>query len=88
VNVSILIALGYDPAGVLERAEMTTGSSLEYVPRLPVARIRALGQERTSFTIVAHTLPPSAPIDGLLGLDFFRGQQLVIDFRSGQITIS
>jgi hypothetical protein len=40
-----------------------------------------------SFPIIAHTLPPSATVDGLLGLDFFRGQQLNIDFRRGEITL-
>jgi hypothetical protein len=33
-------------------------------------------------------LPPGAGVDGLLGLDFLRGQSLTIDFRSGEITLS
>ena len=50
--------------------------------------IRALGQERTNFPLLGHTLPPSASIDGLLGLDFLRGQVLNIDFRQGTISLS
>jgi hypothetical protein len=37
---------------------------------------------------IAHTLPPTAPVDGLLGLDFVRSQQLTIDFRAGQIELA
>jgi hypothetical protein len=66
---------------------MTTASGVEYVPLLAIDRIEVLGQQRTSFPVAAHTLPPSASIDGLLGLDFLRGGELTIDFRAGQITL-
>jgi hypothetical protein len=49
--------------------------------------MEALGQTRTHFPVIAHTLPPSAPVDGVLGLDFFRNQELTIDFRKGMITL-
>jgi len=35
--------------------------------------------------IICHTLPPTARVDGLLGLDFFRNTRLNIDFISGKI---
>ena len=50
-------------------------------------RIAALGVERMNFPLIAHTLPPSASIDGLLGLDFLRGCRLTVDFRTGRITL-
>jgi predicted aspartyl protease len=87
INTVILINLGYDPALSPDRLQMTTASGVEYVPRIAVDKINALGQERTGFPVVVHTLPPSASVDGLLGLDFFRGQQLTLDFRNGQITL-
>jgi hypothetical protein len=37
---------------------------------------------------LSHTLPPSAGIDGLLGLDFMRGQRLEIDFVRGFVTLA
>ena len=52
-----------------------------------LAKISALGQDRIDFPVLAHTLPPGAGVDGLLGLDFFRGQFLTLDFRTGQITL-
>jgi hypothetical protein len=33
-------------------------------------------------------MPVSLPVDGLLGLDFIRGQRLVIDYRAGEITLT
>lgn len=88
VNVALLTAIGYDPALVPDRIEVTTGSGVVYAPRVEVNRIKALGQERTSFPVLAHTLPPSAGVDGLLGLDFLRQQELHIDFRDGRLTLS
>ncbi len=70
------------------RVQVTTGSGVEFVPRIDIAKIKVLGQERTQFSVLSHTLPPSASIDGLLGLDFLRGQTLVIDFRQGTIMLS
>ena len=87
VNVGPLAAVGYDPSLAPDRVQVTTGSGVEYVPRVLVSKVRALGQELFEFPILAHTLPPSAGVDGLLGLDYFRGQELNIDFRKGRITL-
>src|SRR5438270_11873390 len=35
-----------------------------------------------------HTLPPSASVDVLIGLDFFRNHRLTLDFRSGQMDLA
>ena len=88
VNVAPLTTIGYDPSLVPDRVQVTTGSGVEYTPRILVSRIKALGQERGNFPVLAHTLPPSASIDGVLGLDFLRAQLLNIDFRQGSITLS
>ncbi len=88
VNVGLLTVIGYDPSLVPDRVEVTTGSGVVYAPRLEVSRIKALGQERACFPVLAHTLPPSAGVDGLLGLDFLREQELNIDFRNGRLTLS
>lgn len=88
VNIAMLVAVGYDPALAADRVQVTTGSGVEYVPRVTASRLLALGQARTDFALLGHTLPPSAGVDGLLGLDFLRGQSLNIDFRSGQLTLA
>ena len=88
MNVAPLTTVGYDPSLAPERVQVTTGSGVEYAPRISVTRILAVGQERHDFLVLAHTLPPSASIDGLLGLDFLRGQILQLDLRQGTITVS
>lgn len=87
IRTAVLVSIGYDPSASKERIQMTTGSGVEYVPRLAIDRIDALQRQRGNFPVVAHTLPPTASVDGLLGLDFLRGQRLSIDFRSGRITL-
>ena len=88
VNVGILVAIGCDPALVPDRIQVTTGSGVEFVPRVTLHSIVALGQERSGFPVLAHTLPPSAGVDGLLGLDFLRGQSVTIDLRNGRVTLA
>ena len=88
VNVGMLVAIGYDPALTADRVQVTTGSGIEFTPRVVLERVSALGQERPGFPVLAHTLPPSASVDGLLGLDFFRGLNLAIDFRAGRLKLS
>ena len=68
--------------------EITTGSTVERVAKVVLTRLTALGQHRFGFPVVAHDLPQHAPIDGLLGLDFFRNQILTMDFQKGQITLA
>jgi predicted aspartyl protease len=88
INVAPLTTIGYDPSLAPDRVQVTTGSGVEYAPRLPVLHIKAMGQERSHFPVLAHTLPPSASVDGLLGLDYVRGQMLNIDFRQGTISLT
>lgn len=88
INVGMLVSIGYDPALSADRSQITTGSGVEFVPHLPLSKITAFGRERTGFSVLCHTLPPSAGVDGLLGLDFFQGLTLVIDFRNGLVTLS
>ncbi len=87
INVAPLTAIGYDPSLAPDRVQVTTGSGVEFAPRILVARMEALGQERDHFPVLAHTLPPSASVDGLLGLDFLRGQVVNMDFREGCISL-
>lgn len=88
VNQSRLLRLGYDLNASANRVQIVTGSNVEFVEQVPLLRLEALGQVRTDFSVLGHNLPPSANIDGLLGLDFFRGLNLNIDFRGGLITLA
>jgi predicted aspartyl protease len=87
INTAPLVALGYQMGLSAQQIQVTTGSGVEFVQRIEVAQIQALGQTRANFSVLCHTLPPSTTVDGLLGLDFLRGRILSIDFVAGTITL-
>ena len=87
ISKEILVVIGYDPDALPKTAQFTTGSGVESAARVTVDKVEAFGQERLNFSVIAHTLPPSAAIDGLLGLDFFRNHILTLDFTKGEITL-
>lgn len=82
-----LVAVGYDPATVSERVEFTTGSGVEFAARITLLKIRVLQREELRFPVLCHTLPPSAGVDGVLGLDFLRGRVLTVDFKAGTVSL-
>jgi hypothetical protein len=85
---AILLMVGYDPALVSLRTPIVTASGAHSVPQLPVIRLSSLGHDRLAFPVLAHNLPLSIPVQGLLGLDFYRGLTLKIDFRTGLIDLT
>ncbi|HEX3150208.1 MAG TPA: retroviral-like aspartic protease family protein [Gemmataceae bacterium] len=88
INLDCPIRVGYDPTLFPANVAMTTGSGVINVPRFPVAELASLGQARCNFPVLAHTLPPTAVVEGLLGLDFLQGQLLTLDFVKGEITLT
>jgi predicted aspartyl protease len=88
IDFTTLLLLGFDPNSSPRRIQMTTGSAVEAVPVVVLTRLSALGQHRFGFPVIAHTLPEGSGVDGLLGLDFLRGQVLTIDFRANWIQLA
>ncbi len=88
VNAGVLASIGYTPAAAVDHFEVTTASGVASLPRLRLREISTLGQRRTDFPVLCHTLPPATGVDGLLGVDFLRGRVLTIDFREGRITLA
>ncbi len=39
VNTAMLVSIGYDPALAADRFELTTGSGVEFAPRIVVSKI-------------------------------------------------
>jgi len=87
VSVGMLQSIGYAPSAAKTRIPITRGSGQESAPKVVIDRIDALTQTRLLFPVLAHTVPASIGIDGLLGLDFLRRQTLNIDFRAGKINL-
>ncbi len=88
IHPEILAALGYDLSQTASQVCIVTASGVRSASRLVLNRIRALDQEDTSLLVTCHALPPTAGVEGLLGLDFIRRQRLVVDFDAGQITLT
>lgn len=84
----LLILIGYDPDTLPKTVNFTTGSGVESAARVSIDKLEALGQVRLNFSVIAHTLPPTASIDGLLGLDFLRNHVLTLDFQNGEIILT
>jgi hypothetical protein len=87
ISPHILIAAGYDPSTADEHVFITSATAIVYVPKFAIAALEALGMTKP-LRVLATGLPPSAGVDGLLGLDFFRDQVLTLNFRNGLITLA
>ena len=71
-----------------DRIQITTGSGTELVETVRITRVTVLSKTITNFPVLAHNLPPTAAVDGLLGLDFLRNRRLTLDFRRSTITLT
>lgn len=82
-----LIGLGYDLKNAEDEMFITTGSGSISVPKIRIEKLITLGKEKSDFLVNAHDLPPTASVDGVLGLDFLRENTLTIDFKQGEIEL-
>ena len=85
VNAELLADIGYD-LSLHPAVSMATVGGIIQAPEVAVSQLRALGNLRTDFPVLAHTLPPTATVDGVLGLDFLRGHVINIDLLLGRLT--
>jgi len=75
--------LGFDLSQPTGRIRLHTASGFATAPLIRVPTITALERVRTNMLVAAHNLPLGVEADGLLGLDFFRGFILKLDFIRG-----
>lgn len=80
--------LGYDPERPAGRKRIRSATGSTVVPLFRLVRIEALGHTREDFVIAAQDFPFGVRADGLLGLDFFRGLVLKLDFARGRASLS
>jgi predicted aspartyl protease len=88
VDESWIALAGYTQAHATSQHQVLTGGGQITVLEVPLLSITVLGQTRTSFPVLAHSFPPGTSHDGVLGLDFLRGNVLTIDFVKGEITLT
>lgn len=83
----LLQRLGYTEPLERDRQTVRTGSGMTSAGFARIGGLLALGQLKTDYQVFWMPHPPGSMIDGLLGLDFFRGLVLTLDFARGQIAL-
>ncbi len=87
ISRRVLAILGYALTSS-QTVPVIMGGGVTSVPLITLDSLEALDQAQSKVIVQAHTLPVSLPVDGLLGLDYIRGQRLVVDYRAGEITLA
>lgn len=87
IPIEAAVGIGCNPLHAQRMIEITTGSSVEYVPVITVPKFRAFGIETRNMEVICHNLPPQSPVEGLLGLNFLKRAKLVIDFSKNIINL-
>lgn len=65
----------------------TTATAVETVPEITIPQMTVLGKTIRNVEAIVKNLPPSAPVDGLLGLSFLKHFKLQIDFVKGELIL-
>lgn len=87
LNEPLVRRLGF-PLDALPRSNtIQTATTAEPVGRLTLARIASIGHTRYQVPVQFTRFNARLRIDGVLGLDFFAGQVLTIDFAAGRIRL-
>ena len=84
IRIEVLEEIGYCPESSLDKVTVATGGGEVYAPVLKIDSFEALGRKHRNFSVTV-SLPRSASIDGVVGLDFLRGHLLTLDFQEGLI---
>ena len=89
INAAPLAIAGYDASLAPDRIQVTTGSGGGIHASSPGQSNHSAGaMSRPTSRFLVHTLPPSASIDGLLGLDYMRNRVLNVDFRCATVSLT
>ncbi len=84
----VLRQLGFDLARPAGWTRLRGATGIARAPLIRIPAVSALGRVRTDLLVAAHDFPLGTEADGLLGLDFFRGFVLTIDFVRGRISLA
>jgi hypothetical protein len=85
---TVLRLIGYDLSRPVRRTRIRAATGVARAPVIRVSAVAALDRVRTDLEVAAHDLPLGTTADGLLGLDFFRGLVLTLDFARGRVGLS
>jgi predicted aspartyl protease len=66
---------------------VTAGNGVIVAPVVVIPWFNCLGQRIENFPVMAHTLPPVAFVDGLLGMDFLQRYRAKIGVAEAEIQV-
>src|SRR5215211_6774104 len=85
VHPLLLTRIGVDITTPRSNIRIASVTDVRSAPLYIVPEIIALEVSRKRVPVLGHPLPVASRLDGLLGLNYFRGYRLTIDLRSGSI---
>ncbi|MGK7924645.1 MAG: aspartyl protease family protein [Spirulina sp.] len=86
--VAIVKQLGCDLDHPVKMTKIVTAGGMRDVPIVAIPWFNCLGLRRENFEVAALNLPVNSFTDGLLGIDFLRYSQAVIDINRGEISVN
>ena len=87
IGASILNALGIPVSSATRRRRLRAVTGGAIAPVVHIRQLIVFGHVVANYAVTAYDLSPVLGYDGLLGLDFFRGQILTLDFVRGLISL-
>jgi len=87
VDRTALEYLGFSADENSPLRRIITGSDIVSAPTIVLPNLEIEGIRKEDFPVVAFNFPKEAGINGVLGLDFFRGTKLTLDFKEGILEI-
>jgi Aspartyl protease len=92
IDLNMLLMIGYTPQDGGDWVELETSNGVIEAQFFPLNRFETLDDKRQNFNVLSYDFLEKgilSPYDGILGLDFFRGQHiLTIDFIREKLWIS
>ena len=87
ISEEAMVQMGYVRANSNEDVPIKTVTGIAMALRFETERISALGVTRRGMNVISYPMLDDAGIDGLLGLDFFEGTELAVNFNSAEISV-
>jgi len=87
IDIDVMLAIGYKKSDCIRTIDTVTASKMETAFEFKLDNIKAIGLFRRNFKVISRSLPLGLGIDGLLGLNFFKNRELIIDFRASEIRL-
>lgn len=90
IDFTALMIAGYRKSNVVGETELETAKGIVSADIFSVQEIEVLGLKRKNFATCSYDFLANnvlTDIDGVLGIDFFMGKKLCIDFTKFEITV-